>query len=48
MADDDIERLIDHLDKQGELLCEHLAMGNCPASIDGYCIGGTVDGHCHG
>jgi hypothetical protein len=35
------------------LLCRDLAKGLCPASVDGYCIGGyEVDGEdeerCHG
>ena len=30
------------------LLCENLAVGDCAASVDGYCIGGTWDGQCFG
>ena len=33
---------------QDTSLCEYLARGFCAASVDGYCIGGTTDGHCHG
>ena len=47
MADDDIEHLVDAYDGI-ELRCEDVAMGFCAASIDGYCIGGTADGRCHG
>lgn len=28
--------------------CAWLARGNCAASVDGYCIGGTEEGKCHG
>ena len=31
-----------------ETTCEYLAAGNCASSVDGYCIGGTSDGQCHG
>lgn len=28
--------------------CAWLAKGFCAASVDGYCVGGTADGRCHG
>jgi hypothetical protein len=28
--------------------CAYLAKGFCGASVDGYCIGGTSTGRCHG
>ena len=28
--------------------CMTLAHGNCAASVDGFCIGGTAEGKCHG
>lgn len=28
--------------------CSLVALGYCPASEDGYCVGGTEDGHCLG
>lgn len=35
-----------------QLLCDDLAQGFCGASIDGFCVGGWLDGHdvrrCHG
>ena len=47
--DRDIEVVVDTYTRQEQqLLCERLAMGHCPASVDGYCIGGTGDGHCLG
>jgi hypothetical protein len=33
---------------QRDSVCENLAMGDCAASVDGYCIGGTWDGQCFG
>jgi len=36
------------MEPEDTLLCSYLAMGFCAASVDGYCIGGTEDGHCHG
>lgn len=31
-----------------ERRCAVLARGDCSASVDGYCVGGTADGYCHG
>ena len=31
-----------------ETTCEYLAAGNCASSVDGFCIGGTSEGQCHG
>jgi hypothetical protein len=28
--------------------CAYLGKGFCPASVDGYCVGGTSEGMCHG
>lgn len=33
---------------EGCHLCVDVAQGDCAASVDGYCIGGTEDGMCHG
>lgn len=29
-------------------LCADRAVGDCAASVDGFCIGGTASGRCHG
>ena len=55
MTDDTVDKARDQMSlTEGEPMipiterCEYLAKGFCGASVDGWCIGGTEDGRCHG